>query len=247
MSEYKIIPYFGGIIFLIESILALLSGAFCLTSYIEKNNVFPKPFTAKEERSCFERYAAGDPKARDELVSHNMRLVVHVAKKYVDALDPSDMISIGSIGLLKAIRTFRYDKGTQFATYAARCIENEILMAIRANKKHRVCVSLTSSIGSDKDGNEITLMETIEQPDGDVAQIVEKKESEKQLGEIVKEVLDEREYTIIKYRYGLDGADVLPQREIAKRLGISRSYISRIETKVLQKLKGYLIEQGIEE
>ncbi len=175
-----------------------------------------------------------------------MRLVVHVAKKYVDALDPSDMVSIGSIGLIKAIDTFRYDRGTQFATYAARCIENEILMAIRANKKHKVCVSLTSTIGADKEGNEITLMDTIEAPDGDVAKIVEKKECERELSEIVKTVLTEREYLIVKYRYGLEGADVLPQREIAKKLGISRSYISRIETKVLQKLKEYLGENDIE-
>lgn len=226
--------------------MALLTSAFCLTSYIEKNSVFPKPLTVQEEKDCFERFAEGDMKARDELVSHNMRLVVHVAKKYVDALDSSDMISIGSIGLMKAINTFRYDKGTQFATYAARCIENEILMAIRANKKHKVCVSLTSSIGADKEGNEITLMDTLEEPDGDVALIVEKKETEGQLRAIVKEILSEREYTIIRYRYGLDGAPVLPQREIAKKLGISRSYISRIETKVLQKLKDYLVENEID-
>ena len=231
---------------MIEGILALLTSAFCLTSYIEKNNVFPKPFSPAEERACFERYSSGDKRARDDLVSHNMRLVVHVAKKYVDALDPYDMISIGSIGLIKAIDTFRYDKGTQFATYAARCIENEILMAIRANKKHKVCVSLTSTIGADKDGNEITLMDTIEAPEGDVALIVEKKECERELSEIVKEVLSEREYLIVKYRYGLDGADVLPQREIAKKLGISRSYISRIETKVMLKLKEYLIANQIE-
>ncbi len=231
---------------MVEGILALLTSAFCLTSYIEKNSVFPKPLTVQEEKDCFERFAEGDVKARDELVSHNMRLVVHVAKKYVDALDSSDMISIGSIGLMKAINTFRYDKGTQFATYAARCIENEILMAIRANKKHKVCVSLTSSIGADKEGNEITLMDTLEEPDGDVALIVEKKETEGQLRAIVKEILSEREYTIIRYRYGLDGAPVLPQREIAKKLGISRSYISRIETKVLQKLKDYLVENEID-
>ena len=175
-----------------------------------------------------------------------MRLVVHIAKKYVDTLDPSDMISIGSIGLIKAIRTYRCDKGTQFATYAARCIENEILMAIRANKKHKACISLTSVIGADKEGNEITLVDTLEEPDGDVATKVEREASAAELMDILKRVLDRREYTIIKYRYGLEGAEVLPQREIAKKLGISRSYISRIESKVLKKLKEYIIEKGID-
>lgn len=231
---------------MIEGILSLLSNAFCLTGYIEKSGVFPKPLTPAEEKACF--LALSDPKsgAREKLVSHNMRLVVHIAKKYVDSLDSSDMVSIGSIGLLKAIDTFRWDKGTQFATYAARCIENEILMAIRSNKKHKVCVSLTSAIGADKEGNEITLMETLEEPDGDVALRAEKRESARELRKILRKVLDEREYVIVKYRYGLDGAEVLPQREIAKKLGISRSYISRIETRVLQKLREYIVENEID-
>ena len=230
---------------MIEGILALLSNAFCLTGYIEKNNVFPKPLTPQEEKACFLAVRSGDEKAREKLISHNMRLVVHVSKKYLEALDPADMVSIGSIGLLKAIDTFQFDKGTQFATYAARCIENEILMAIRSTKKHKACVSLTSAIGADKDGNEITLVDTLEAPDSDVAAEVEREECALELREIVKKVLDEREYTIIKYRYGLEDAEVLPQREIAKKLGISRSYISRIESRVLLKLKGYLIENEI--
>ena len=231
---------------MIEGILTLLSSAFCLTSYIEKNNVFPQPLSSEEERECFAALRAGDRSRRDTLVSHNMRLVVHIAKKYVDVLDPADMISIGSIGLLKAIDTFKFDKGTQFATYASRCIENEILMAIRTNKKHKACVSISSTIGSDKEGNEITLMDTLEEADGDIALKTEQEESARELREILKKVLDEREYTIIKYRYGLEDADILPQREIAKMLGISRSYISRIETKVLERLKIYLIENNIE-
>ena len=226
--------------------MALLSNAFCLTGYIERNGVFPKPLTSEEEKACFLALAAGEESARETLVSHNMRLVVHIAKKYVDALDPSDMISIGSIGLLKAIETFRSDKGTQFATYAARCIENEILMAIRAGKKHKVCVSLNAAIGADKDGNEITLVDTLEDSEGDVALKVEREVCDSELRSIVRKVLDEREYAIIKYRYGLEGADVLPQREIAKLLGISRSYISRIETRVLKKLKEYITENEIE-
>lgn len=231
---------------MIEGMLALLSNAFCLTGYIERDNAFPKPLSPEEEKLCFSALRNGDDSAREKLISHNMRLVVHIAKKYVDALDPSDMVSIGSIGLLKAIDTFRFDKGTQFATYAARCIENEILMAIRSNKKHKVCVSLSSSIGMDKDGNEICLADTLEESDVDVAVKVEREECAKQLRFILKKVLDEREYKIIRYRYGLDGAEMLPQREIAKMLGISRSYISRIESRALAKMKEYLIENDVD-
>ena len=226
--------------------MSLLSNAFCLTGYIEKNHVFPKPLTAEEEQAAFARLHNGDDRVREQLISHNMRLVVHISKKYLDALDPGDMVSIGSIGLLKAIDTFRYGKGTQFATYAARCIENEILMAIRSMKKHKVCVSLSSAIGADKEGNEITLADTLESADGDVASRVERRECASELMRIVREVLDDREYTIIKYRYGLENEEVLPQREIAKKLGISRSYISRIESKVLAKLKKYLVENEID-
>ena len=247
MTEYISITFEKwGILSVIEGILALLSNAFCLTGYIERNGVFPKPLSSEEEKSCFLALREGDERAREKLVSHNMRLVVHIAKKYVDALDSSDMISIGSIGLLKAIDTFKFDKGTQFATYAARCIENEILMAIRSNKKHRVCVSLTSSIGMDKEGNEICLVDTLEEADGDVALKVERDACASELMRIVREVLDEREYTIIKYRYGLEDSEVLPQREIAKMLGISRSYISRIESRVLDKLREYISENHID-
>ena len=231
---------------MVEGIVALLSNAFCLTGYIDSSGAFPKPLSALEERNCFLALRSGDISARDKLISHNMRLVVHIAKKYVDALDPSDMVSIGSIGLLKAIDTFKFDKGTQFATYAARCIENEILMAIRANKKHKVCVSLSSSVGTDKDGNEISLVDTLEGSDMDVAQKVEREECAKELREILKRVLDEREYKIICYRYGLEGMTVLPQREIAKLLSISRSYISRIESRALEKMREYLTQNNID-
>ncbi len=231
---------------MIEGIVALLSNAFCLTGYIERDNAFPKPLSGEEEKLCFSALKNGDLSAREKLISHNMRLVVHIAKKYVDTLDPSDMVSIGSIGLLKAIDTFRFDKGTQFATYAARCIENEILMAIRAGKKHKACVSLFSSIGMDKDGNEICLADTLEEDAVDVATKVEKDECAKELRQILKKVLDEREYKIIRYRYGLDGAEALPQREIAKMLGISRSYISRIESRALAKMKEYLVKNNVD-
>ena len=231
---------------MIEGIVALLTNAFCLTGYIERNGAFPKPLSAAEEKAAFEALRSGAESARETLISHNMRLVVHIAKKYVDALDPSDMVSIGSIGLLKAIDTFQFNKGTQFATYAARCIENEILMAIRANKKHRVCVPLSSSIGMDKDGNEICLADTLEDDEVDVAVKVEKEDCARQLRAVLKEVLDEREYNVIRHRYGLEGAEILPQREIAKSLGISRSYISRIESRALEKVKEYLESNRVE-
>lgn len=231
---------------MIEGIVALLTNAFCLTGYIERNGAFPKPLSAAEEKAAFEALRSGAESARETLISHNMRLVVHIAKKYVDALDPSDMVSIGSIGLLKAIDTFQFNKGTQFATYAARCIENEILMAIRANKKHRVCVPLSSSIGMDKDGNEICLADTLEDDEVDVAVKVEKEDCARQLRAVLKEVLDEREYNVIRHRYGLEGAEILPQREIAKSLGISRSYISRIESRALEKVKEHLESNHVE-
>lgn len=229
-----------------EGLLALLSSAFCLTSYIEDTNNFPKPLSAEKEKEFFAAYRAGDISARDKLVSHNMRLVVHMAKKYVGSFDPDDIISVGAIGLLKAINSFEYSKGTQFATYAAKCIENEILMTIRANKKNKVCVSMYTPIGMDKDGNEISLIDTIESPEEDVAVKIEKEAIYAELRDILKKVLTERENQIICMRYGIGDVEILPQREIAKKFNISRSYISRIEKKALQKLKTYIMKNKIE-
>ncbi|NCA67539.1 MAG: sigma-70 family RNA polymerase sigma factor [Clostridia bacterium] len=227
-----------------EGLLALLSSAFFMTSYVEENG-FPKPLSKAKEAEYFKLAKEGDRDARNTLVTHNMRLVVHIAKKYVGIMDSDDLISVGAIGLLKAIDTFQYDKGTQFSTYAAKCIDNEILMTIRANKKNQACVSLYQTIGIDKEGNEITLIDTLYNDDN-VAMKVEKQCVKEKLLEIIEKVLSEREYKIICMRYGLKELDVLPQREIAKKFSISRSYISRIEKKALQKLKEYMVSNDLD-
>lgn len=229
---------------LFEGLLALLSGAFFMTSYVEENG-FPKPLTKAKEIDYFNLAKAGDTDARNTLVTHNMRLVVHIAKKYVGIMDSDDLISVGAIGLLKAIDTFQYEKGTQFSTYAAKCIDNEILMTIRANKKNNVCISLYQTIGIDKEGNEITLIDTLYNDDN-VALKVERECVKQKLMEIIKGVLTEREYRIVCMRYGLNECEILPQREIAKIFNISRSYISRIEKKALYKLREYMLANDLD-
>lgn len=227
-----------------EGLFALITSAFLMTSYVEENG-FPKPLTKAKEIEYFEKAKTGDADARNTLVTHNMRLVVHIAKKYVGVMDSDDLISVGAIGLLKAIDTFQYDKGTQFSTYAAKCIDNEILMTIRANKKNQVCVSLYQTIGIDKEGNEITLIDTLYNEDN-VALKIEQQAIKDKLMEIIKNVLNDREYQIICMRYGLCDKEILPQREIAKKFGISRSYISRIEKKALLKLREYMVANDLD-
>ncbi|MGN1235061.1 MAG: sigma-70 family RNA polymerase sigma factor, partial [Christensenellaceae bacterium] len=176
-----------------------------------------------------------------KLIRHNMRLVAHVAKKYAGAADPDDILSVGSIGLIKAIDTYRPDKGTALATYTARCIENEILMLLRAGKKHRSNVSLTDPVGMDKDGNELTIMDVLAE-EGDVFDSVENSILSQHLLSAMKEHLSEREFEVISLRYGF-GCAPLPQREVAKRLGISRSYVSRIEKRAMEILRSSLREE----
>lgn len=198
---------------------------------------FPKPLTAKEEAECLEKMWAGDADARSKLISHNLRLVVHIAKKYQGSENSDDLISAGSIGLIKAINTYKPSKGTMLATYTARCIENEILMLLRSNKKHRNVVSLSDPFGTDKDGNELTFMDLISVGEDSVFKQADKNLQKTRFMKVVEATLDEREYRIICLRYGLNGGPVLPQREVAALLDISRSYISRIEKKALSKLQ----------
>ncbi len=174
-----------------------------------------------------------------------MRLVVHVAKKYSNYHDNDELISVGSIGLVKAINTYSPEKGTQFATYAAKCIENEILMTWRANKKNLGNKSLYEPVSYDKEGNEVTLIDLISQDEESVIGMVESKCVAEKLMQVVKGQLDDREYQIIAMRYGLEGRTPLTQKQVAKVFGISRSYVSRIETKVLKKLKTYMSKEGI--
>lgn len=203
---------------------------------------FPKPLTAKEERAALTAMAAGDTAARQRLVEHNLRLVAHIIKKhYGNARDQEDLVSIGTIGLIKAVDTFDGSKGSRLATYAARCIENEILMHFRATKKTERDVSLSEPIDSDSEGHPLTLMDVLAQEDT-MADELERKLALRRLAPYVRECLEPRERQIISLRYGL-GCPPLTQWQVARRLGISRSYVSRLETRALEKLR-HRYEQG---
>nr|WP_317350911.1 RNA polymerase sporulation sigma factor SigK [uncultured Agathobacter sp.] len=202
---------------------------------------FLSPLTKAEEEDCIKRLNNNDKSAREQLILHNMRLVAHVTKKYsVNEDESEELISIGTVGLIKAVSSFKADYGSRFATYAIRCIENEILMYYRSKKKTKSDVSLFEPIGTDKEGNQIQLMDVIENDDIDVSNNILKNESIDKLNKYIKEVLSEREYYILVQRYGLLGHEEMTQRQIAKTLGISRSYVSRIEKRALDKLKKVL-------
>ena len=207
------------------------------TGSILGSGSFPKPLSSEEELECLTQMKQGDKKARDKLINHNMRLVAHVVKKYSGSADTDDLISVGSIGLIKAVDTYEIGKGTQLATYTARCIENEILMLLRSNKKHKNDVYLSDPIGTDKDGNELSLIDLLSEKDDTVFSQVDKSIEREKFLQFIKGVLTEREYTVLCLRYGLKGKRSYAQREVAKFLKISRSYISRIETKAIDKLK----------
>ncbi|HEY8422895.1 MAG TPA: RNA polymerase sporulation sigma factor SigK [Thermoclostridium sp.] len=223
----------------LNSFLQLLNEIFTavfFTGYIANSQSFPHPLTVEEEKKYLELFRNGDEEARNILVERNLRLVAHIAKKYnTGNVDSDDMISIGTIGLIKAITSFDPDKGIRLATYAARCIENEILMYLRATKKFQNEVSLHEPIGTDKEGNEISLMDIIGNEES-IDDKVALKFQVKKLYRKISEVLRGREKTIIELRYGLASGSNKTQREIAKMLGISRSYVSRIEKKAINKL-----------
>lgn len=220
----------------LENLLTLLKNLIIFSSYMTEKSSFPKPLSKEKEQEYLLLSAKGDKEAKEILVKHNLRLVAHIAKKYANYGDNDELISIGSIGLIKAIESFKSDKGTSLATYASRCIENEILMTMRTSKKHRSNVSLNEPIGVDKDGNELVIMDMLES-DKNVIEDVENSIMMEKLSAITKSVLDEREYQIIKLRYGLENTGALTQREVAKKFNISRSYVSRIEKKALEKIK----------
>ena len=202
---------------------------------------FLSPLSQEEEKRCLERYKQGDLKSKEELILHNMRLVAHVAKKYQSGEDElEDLISIGTIGLLKAVSTFDFNYGNRFATYAIRCIENELLMHFRRTKKMKMEVSLFEPIGTDKEGKQIHLMEVLLVDEMDVSKQMEQNRDIDLIRNCIDEVLTKREAMIIKKRYGLFGEKELTQREIAASMGISRSYVSRIEKRALEKLKDIL-------
>lgn len=208
-----------------------------LVSFVSGQNNFPKPLTAAEEKRYLELAAQGNKVAKDTLVERNLRLVAHIAKKYtkVAGADSDDLISIGTIGLIKAIATFDYQKQARLATYAARCIENEILMTVRGGKKLKQEISLNECLGHDSDGNEVTFMDILPASDCEIADKVSTDIDISKLGGYIKECLTPREQEIIIKRYGL-GERAYTQQEIAKELKISRSYVSRIEKKALDAL-----------
>lgn len=230
----------------LSGIFALLSNLLFFSGYIKNKNCFPKPLSAEAEKQLLDKIAQGDKNAKDELIRHNMRLVVHIVKKYTNYGDNDELISVGSIGLIKAVNSFHDGKGTQFATYASRCIENEILMVIRAGKKYKNTKSLYEPVSYDKDGNEVALIDLIGQEEESVISKVESRIVQEKLLSVAKKVLDEREYEIIMLRYGINEDKAYTQNEVAKKYNISRSYVSRIEKKALFKLKCYIEDHGLQ-
>ncbi len=226
---------------MLKKIIRFLFKDFYLFTAAYSNNIFPDPLTKEIEAEEVKKMLMGDKNARNNLIEHNLRLVAHIIKKYDHRKeDEDDLISIGTIGLIKGIDSYSYKHGTRITTYCARCIENEIRMYYRSNKKNNKNISINESIGFDKDGNEITFIDILKTPDPDFALDIYNQDNLNLLSTYFK-VLTEREKEIIIKRYGLNNNDELTQKEIAKKLGISRSYVSRIEKRALTKmLKEYI-------
>lgn len=221
----------------ISGFWAFLKSAVFVVGYIQSNTLFPEPLNSEEEKVYLKRLQSGDEEARNVLIERNLRLVAHISKKYATAnVDQDDLISIGTIGLIKAINSFDMSKNIKLATYAARCIDNEILMFLRSSKKLRSEVYLNEPIGKDKDDNEVTLLEVLENDERNIEDEIDLKLKIKQLSSKMIEVLKDREKSILELRFGLGGHKPKTQNEIANMMGISRSYVSRIETKAIRKL-----------
>ncbi len=216
---------------------AFLKEALAEFIFYLNNSIFPSLLSEEEEKRCLQLLEEGDQESRNTLIEHNLRLVAHICKKFENTgFDKDDLISIGTIGLIKGIDTFRSSKGTRLATYTARCIENEILMHLRATKNQKGEVSLSDPVGTDKEGNEVTLLDLLGSSGEEILEVVELKEETGHLWYYLDK-LTEREKYVLCLRYGLGNNERKTQREIAKHLGISRSYVSRLESKALNKLK----------
>ena len=228
---------------MLSAALLLLSNSLFLTLHLSGNpGSFPRPLSRQEERECLERWGRGDLSARNRLVEHNLRLVAHIIKKYyTQAANQEDLISIGTIGLIKAVNTFQPDKKIRLATYASRCIENEILMHFRAQRKLQGEVSLSEAIETDKAGNALYLQDVVGANDT-MQEDLEGREDQRLIRRLVGECLTPREADVIRRRYGLDGHPPQTQRQVAAAYGISRSYVSRIEKRALEKLEAALRE-----
>lgn len=221
---------------MLKKLIKMLFSNFSFFTASYSNNVFPEPLSKEEEEKYIESYLKGNQDARNKLIEHNLRLVAHIVKKYdSNKEDTDDLISIGTIGLIKGIDSFSNSKGTKITTYCARCIENEILMYFRSNNKNLKNVSLNESVGFDKDGNEITILDILKAPKPDYVDEINKKDNIKLLKDYM-DVLTDREKEIIIMRYGLNNTEEQTQKKIAKELKISRSYVSRIEKRALTKI-----------
>ena len=222
------------------SLLQFFATKFLVLALHLESGSFPRPLSAREETEAFSALRAGDPAAREKLIRHNLRLVAHIVKKYY-ALpgDQDDLISIGTIGLMKAVDTFDHEKASKLATYAARCVENEILMYLRVRRKLQRESSYYEPIGTDKEGNEIQLLDIMENGEPPAVDQISLKDDTKKVYELLERVLTERERQVVIMRYGLYQSREYTQREIAEQLGISRSYISRIEKNALSRLRPY--------
>lgn len=221
----------------LSGFIQFLKVAVFAVGYISGSNLFPEPLTAQEKKIYLEQLKSGDEDARNILIERNLRLVAHVVKKYANTkVEQDDLISIGTIGLIKGINSFNVEKGSKLSTYVSRCIDNEILMYLRSTKKLNAEVYLNEPIGKDKDDNVVTLQEVLENNERNIEEEVDLKMKIKKLYKKMGEVLKDRERTIIELRFGLDGRKPKTQHEIADMMGISRSYVSRIETKAIGKL-----------
>ena len=220
--------------------MLMVSSAVLMLRLGDNASSFPRPLKAQEEQRYIELALAGDTEARNKLIEHNLRLVMHIIKKYyTTAADAEDLVSIGTIGLIKGVSTYKPDKGVRLATYASKCIENEILMHFRGQKKTAGDVSLSEALDADGEGDGLALLDTIS-CDQDMLEELSRAETVQQVRKAVDAALDGREAEVIRLRYGLGGVTPLPQREVAKRIGISRSYVSRIEKKALEKLRAHM-------
>ena len=228
----------------IFGLIQFLKTAVFVVGYISSSNLFPEPLTSEEEKIYLEKMKIGDEEARNILIERNLRLVAHVVKKYSNTkVEQDDLISIGTIGLIKGINSYNLEKGSKLSTYVSRCIDNEILMHLRATKKLNAEVYLNEPIGKDKDDNVVTLQEILENNERNIEDEVDLKMKIKKLYQKMGEILKDREKTIIELRFGLDGHKPKTQHEIAEMMGISRSYVSRIETKAINKLAGEIKEE----
>ena len=228
--------YEKAMITMLEAVFEWLKTVILMAGYVSGSAAFPKPLTAEEEAEYIKRYAEGDMQAKDVLIERNLRLVAHIAKKYSDEKNAEDIISIGTIGLIKGINTFSPEKNKKLSSYVSRCIENEVLMYLRSAKKQKAEVYIDDALGTDTDGNAMTLADILPNNEPDIADIISASLEAKQLYSVMASELSPTEYAIIVRRYGLGGKRKLTQQEIADALGISRSYVSRIEKKCLIKL-----------